>query len=58
MDVSETDILQLSRALNSLQRERDALEQKYIATLNRNNDLWNAAMKIPSALEVFRKLKP
>ena len=58
MDVSEISLLQLGRALDSLQRERDALEQKYIATLNRNNDLWNAAMKIPSALEIFRKLKP
>ena len=56
--MSETDLLQLSRALDSLQRERDGLEQKYIRAIDRNNVLWCAAMKIPGALEVFRKLKP
>lgn len=54
---AERRIEELVKEVHETQKERDALNAKYIASLNRNNSLWNTAQKLNGGLEAFRSIK-
>lgn len=54
---AERRIEELLKEVHETQKERDALNAKYISSLNRNNILWNTAQKLSGGLETFRSIK-
>lgn len=54
---AEHRIEELIKEVHETQKERDALNAKYIASLNHNNNLWNTAQKLKGGLEAFRSIK-